>query len=468
MEKPSSFKYEQYEIYSAEDVYNYDPVYFKGINLKSFKKTIIEKFNLIENTDYILLCQKKNIWSFAQLKSPKTILCLTKEWVEKKVPKFKDTDEDNNDYEPAPDILELKDEEKFKDNEGNIIEIEVKGTRSYNNCYFKVKDISKGFDAEKLFDTILDKRSLYEKDIDYKHFYISKNPVNNGKNENKERIKRELYLTYSGITQYIIISRNPKTKEFRKWMIQTLFTVQIGTIETKQKLAATILGVDIKTVRKVLSSNAGGNVPCIYLLYIGKANEILKDTEFKYEDDDIICKYGRTTNLDKRIYHHEKKYKKKFNVKIELLTFSIIDPEHLSKVETRMKNYFNDLKMIINLKEENNEEDNKDDNDEKDNEMELIKIKKNNLKGIKEQYEDMQKIYIGHQAGLKDKIAYLNKIIEQKNNELLLKDKDIEITKLDCNTKLEKQILNSKLELKDKDLEIMRLKTILLQNNIKF
>ena len=144
-----------------------------------------------------------------------------------------------------------------------------------------------------------------------------------------------------------------------------------------------------------------------------------------------------------------------------------------------MKNYFNDLKMIIDLKDDNNDnnenEKNNDDNDEKDNEMELIKIKKNNLKGIKEQYEDMQKIYIGHQAGLKDKIAYLNKIIEQKNNELLLKDKDIEITKLDCNTKLEKQILNSKieiknkdLELKDKDLEIMRLKTILLQNNIKY
>ncbi len=44
--KPTAFKYEDYEIYPAEEVLNYDPVYFK--NNKIISKNIrdmIKKFN---------------------------------------------------------------------------------------------------------------------------------------------------------------------------------------------------------------------------------------------------------------------------------------------------------------------------------------------------------------------------------------------------------------------------------------
>ena len=30
MENPTSFKYKQFEVYSAKEVYNYDPVFFKN------------------------------------------------------------------------------------------------------------------------------------------------------------------------------------------------------------------------------------------------------------------------------------------------------------------------------------------------------------------------------------------------------------------------------------------------------
>ena len=52
----------------------------------------------------------------------------------------------NNLYDiaPAPQILNLEDNEKFKDANGNILNIEVRGERNHKKCYFKVKDVKKG------------------------------------------------------------------------------------------------------------------------------------------------------------------------------------------------------------------------------------------------------------------------------------------------------------------------------------
>jgi hypothetical protein len=81
---------------------------------------------------------------------------------------------------------------------------------------------------------------------------------------------------------------------------------------------------------------------------------------------------------------------------------------------------------------------------------------------------------MGQQKGIEKIINELNQIIKEKENQLKLKDKDIENVRLSCDSKLEKQILICKLEIKDKDLlikdkdlEILKLKNKLLLNNIK-
>ena len=66
-------------------------------------------------------------------------------------------------YEEAPNILELEIEEKFKDKNGNIIEIEVRGERKYNNSYFKFKDVSNGFNMPNLYASVMNETSNYEK-----------------------------------------------------------------------------------------------------------------------------------------------------------------------------------------------------------------------------------------------------------------------------------------------------------------
>ncbi len=56
-----------------------------------------------------------------------------------------DDNEDDNQITIAPGIITLKKIEKLKDNTGKIVEIEVRGTRDHDNCYFKVYDVAKGF-----------------------------------------------------------------------------------------------------------------------------------------------------------------------------------------------------------------------------------------------------------------------------------------------------------------------------------
>jgi hypothetical protein len=68
--------------------------------------------------------------------------------------------------------LNLKDEEKFTDCNGNIIEIETRGERNYKQIYFKVKDVSIGFQLENLITTILHKNGGYEEKVDYTYYFV--------------------------------------------------------------------------------------------------------------------------------------------------------------------------------------------------------------------------------------------------------------------------------------------------------
>ena len=89
--------------------------------------------------------------------------------------------------------MKLKDEEKFTDCDGNIIEIETRGQRNYKKIYFKVKDVSAGFEMPRLQDAILNKDRGYQENIDYKYFVVQ-NPIIDGicdiKNDIKNNIKK--------------------------------------------------------------------------------------------------------------------------------------------------------------------------------------------------------------------------------------------------------------------------------------
>jgi len=182
---------------------------------------------------------------------------LSKSWVEKNIPEFNDDQE--YDIEIAPDIIELKKNEKFRDDDDNIIEIEVRGVREFDKCYFKVKDIINGFSMPNLEIVLLNKNRGYKRDIDYKYFNIEKLIIdykNKNKKTNKNKLKTVLFLTYDGLLRVLYVSRSGSAKNFRKWASETLFTIHLGKQDQKHKLVSKILEVSPETVKAVFNKSS--------------------------------------------------------------------------------------------------------------------------------------------------------------------------------------------------------------------
>ena len=101
-------------------------------------------------------------------------------------------------YPEAPCVIYLNDDEKFKDSDGNSVEIETRGDSTVNGTYFSAKDVSRVFEMPNLVDTLKKKTTNYTND-DYKIF-VCKNT------------EKEVFITYRGMLKIIFCSRNYNTK----------------------------------------------------------------------------------------------------------------------------------------------------------------------------------------------------------------------------------------------------------------
>jgi hypothetical protein len=414
-------KLNEIEYINCDDVFKKAPIYCK--DSRNGRELIKNK----KIKDFIYARLKENKWTITDGKSYKYDKILFKKSFIDTIKEITEPIITDDKYDTVPDDIHLDNNEKFKDDEGNILEIETVGERKVNNIYFKVKDVISGFNMDRLNDIIIDKNTTYNENIDYKFFYLK----NNNNFGNKQIKKKELYLTYRGLLRVLFVSRNGKTDKFIKWATETLFTVQLGEQEDKDKLASNLLGVNAKTIKDVFKTNSS-KTPVVYLYLIGNANELLKNNN--YDKTDILCKYGCTDDLERRCSEHDKKFSKEFNTKIELLCFSIIESKYIFEAETNITQYFKS--NVIEYK----------------NSKELIVINKKDITQIKQHYRMIQNSYIGRYDEMNNKISLLEKEIIELNNKLLIKDKDMEIL-----------IEKHKNELKDKDIEILEYKIKLLE-----
>uniref|UniRef100_A0A6C0H908 Bro-N domain-containing protein n=1 Tax=viral metagenome TaxID=1070528 RepID=A0A6C0H908_9ZZZZ len=352
--------------------------------------------------------------------------------------------------EEAPKILILEDSEKFKDNSGKILEIETRGDRNVESIYFKVKDIMIIFEIPNLIKTITDKRyDGFSEHIHYKYFNCIKigEPVNT---TNKKNIVKELYLTYEGILRVLFASLSPKIKKFIKWATETLFAIQIGTINHKHILVSNILGVNAQTIKEVFNTYAN-TITCIYLFTFGYAKDLRDSMNINdsINNDSIIAKFGFTNNLTRRTQEHIRTYGNIKNCDLKLKNYIYIDPQFLSNAENDIKYFFTVLNLKLNYENCN----------------EIVIIPQNLLKIVSDKYNHIGKQYAGHIDELNIKIKdlenellkekYINELDKEKHkNEM--KDKELEIEK--CKNELEKEQHKN---------EILNYKIILLNNNIK-
>jgi hypothetical protein len=417
-------KLNEIEYINCDDFFKKAPIYCK--DSRNGRELIKNK----KIKDFIYVRLKENKWIITDGKSYKYDKILFKKSFIDTIKEITEPIIIDDIYDIIPNLIFLDNNEKFKDDDNNILEIETVGDREVNSIYFKVKDVMNGFNMDRLNDILQDKNKCYNENVDYKYFMI--NYTNSG---NKQIKKKELYLTYRGLLRVLFVSRNGKTDKFIKWATETLFTVHLGEQEDKDNLASDLLGVNAKTIKDVFKTNSS-KTPVAYLYLIGNANELLKNNN--YNENDILCKYGCTDDLERRCSEHDKKYNKEFNTKIELLCFSIIEAKYIFEAETNITQYFKS--NLIEYK----------------NSKELIVINEKYITQIKQHYKMIQNSYIGRYDEMNNKISLLEKEIIELNNKLLIKDKDVEIL-----------IQKHKNELKDKDIEILEYKIKLLELNNK-
>ena len=413
MSKPQCITVNNENVYTADEIYKYDKAFFIGC---SRVRLIIDKKGL-KDEDYFFAYKKGDNWIRSTANYPRAKLFLREEYVVKNVPKMMDeVKQELYKYPEAPEILELEDTEKFKDKDGKIINIEVRGERKHDSCYFKVKDISNGFEMPNLNTTLLHKdRNDYQIDLHYKTFTIIKTGT-----QQSQVSKTCLYLTYNGILKVLFCSRTGNAESFQSWASEKLFTVQMGTEQQKDELASQLIGVNSQTIHNVFRANTA-KTPCVYLYFIGNPSELL---EGEYDKDDLLCKFGCTSDISRRNGEHEKTFKKEFNKNVEMLCFSIIDVQYIFDAEKNITQYFKS--NLISY----------------ENSKEMIIINRRDLPQIKQHYRMIQNSYIGRYEELNNKVVSLEKEVLRLNNELIVKDKDIEI----MIEKHKNEILRTKLE----------------------
>jgi len=349
---------------------------------------------------------------------------------------------DDNGIEKAPEILLLEDFEKFKDNDGNILNIETRGERKHDNIYFKVKDVSNSFNIVYLNDTITDKDGRYEYNIDYKYFICCNITSSSASKTRQKTCNKELFLTYEGILRVLFVSRNNKTTSFIKWATETLFTVHLGESENKEVLGTNILNINLKTFRAVFKSYAS-KFPCIYLLELGPVADLRETFNIStdIEDNLIIYKYGFTDDMERRLLEHTNDYGKLKNVNVIINTFQMIDIKYTSDAENDLRQFFKNFNKKLNV----------------DGRKELVVLNNNELKTVKREYKLIGTDYAGATLDLQNKIRELeNKINEQNNHILNMKAQyEIESLKKEMLIKeLEAQVKYKNLELEIKEFKL--------------
>ncbi len=423
------------------------PIYSKGCR----SSRILVKTQKI--TDFIYARKINDVWTESDGKSVKFDKVFIKSDIIKTIPEFNNTSQiitDDNGIEKAPDIIYLNDHEKFHDNNGNIIDIETRGIRQSDKIYFKVNNVAKSFNINRLRDIIIDENKSYINNKDYKYF-ICVNPTSSGIQTNKcvhikpSIIKKELFLTYEGILRVLFTTRNNKTTKFIKWATQILFSIQMGTDEQRDKIVSNIKGVSYETIQELFSINARA-LPCVYLTSFNTVDKLkdIMNLNNKYSNSDIVYKFGLTKSFEKRKNGHKSEYKELEDyIDMKLVYYTYIDPLYISQAETELKNLLNDYKFEWNKHDE------------------LLIIPNNMLKFIKKIYENIGMKYSGHTQEFMNKINELERIIDNlktnnKYKEIIyeekLKSKDLIIN----NYQKDIDILKKELYIKELELKISK------------
>jgi hypothetical protein len=290
VKKPEAFNFFGVDVYNADELKEYDPYFFLGCS-RGIRKIVDKKS--IPNTEYYYGSASKSGWKKCTSIYPKAKLLLKADWVHDNVPKMAMNKDVLYDVEPAPPILELEDHEKFKDEHGKVLEIEVRGERDPKNCYFKVSDVSREFGMDRLHNTIIDQhRDGYMESMHYKYFTCMDN----------KSLKKSIYLTYHGLSK-VITSTRCKFVQHNSRII-SVWMHGVVTYDHKQPYILQHIDVDRSGMIYVVTS------PIFNAVKIGLWSGHIKGLESRYrmaygQDIQMVTKNVRdVVTAEKDIHKH--------------------------------------------------------------------------------------------------------------------------------------------------------------------
>lgn len=130
------YTYKDKDFYLLDELKEYDPKFFYGCAQKGPEK-IVEKKNILD-FEVVKYTKKKDgdyDWSESTFNYKRSKLLVGLRWATQNIPKLCGKISGYK-YEDAPPLLELTEEECFKDKNGHKLDVEVRGERSEDKVVF--------------------------------------------------------------------------------------------------------------------------------------------------------------------------------------------------------------------------------------------------------------------------------------------------------------------------------------------
>ena len=446
MTELNSFEFNGHRVYNLEDLIAYDEAYFYGC-LKRKRNVLKNEERFRIEGSYFFAKQVKSRWEESTEKYSKANILVKYEWAHSHVTKLVDCGAVGGARErnygavgggvevplrKAPSLIFLEEYEKFRDDEGNIFEVEVRGVRDVKKIFFMGRDLEKLFKMEHLIKNVPRDGSGFAEGQHYVYFLVDihYHSEDNGSSERK-RVRR-MFFTFLGLMHVIFRSNSGIANRFQLWATEILYTARLGTPDQRIEQAIEMLGVNAGIVKEVFKTCVA-KVPCVYLFHIGK----IMDMKKHYPDDlnqyksGMLFKYGRTENLSRRLGEHMGTFGTLEGSRFELSYWSPINVNNVVTAESQLSTFF-DAKKIAFL-----------------DHVEVVLLKKSDLKSVKEKY-----LEIYNDLGIVcDMVAIVQQneklISDSQAQKLLLEEKDKMVVHLNLQIKMlnsERQVWNEENE----------------------
>jgi hypothetical protein len=342
MSSLKDFLFGDARVYNADDIRQVVPGFFIGC--KTNRKLVDCK--KIPPGSFFFASQTKAGWKACSMEYLRGKLLLKDTWVHTHIPGTSPVSpvspvspaseivvgEAAKIIEKAPPLLELEDHEKFKDADGNPLQIETRGERHDEKVYFRVSDVAKAFNMPNLASCLLHTTSDYKVKKHFTTFTLTNCQSSLG--------RKGLYLTYMGLLRVLFVSRSGNAERFHKWAQEILFAHQMGTTEQRQAVGSALLGMNVSEVKRFQDA-ACDPLSVVYLFSLGTVAQLRDKMELdaSLPDKAIVLKYGKTDNLARRAQEHAREYKNVTN-DVRLFNWVTVDPDLLSHAEQDLRDFF--------------------------------------------------------------------------------------------------------------------------------